>query len=171
MIVFAAVKRSSKTAASVKQNPNPHKPTPMNTPKYDNIKFGQFQPRYFEGIIKSVESMESKTDQAIAAVTKEAFQPVRDRIEKSEDICADRIQKIKSILINSCKVFTMNIDDELGEIEVYARFGNVGVSPQSEQFEDRWIIECVKCDGEEITLNNWQQQIAYETIINKKQRA
>lgn len=83
---------------------------------------------------------------------------------KEVSVEPDGCKLVKRNVLNTCKVAVINIDDELGDIEVYYRMGDAPKSDQTDECENQIIIECVKLDGEEITLTPLAQSHAYDKL-------
>lgn len=93
--------------------------------------------------------------------------PILNTLTSMENKVNENLKRMRKSLLQSCSVFDMCVDTELGIISVYARQIDAPKSDQTDESELQWTIERVECEGEEIKLNGWQTQAAIE-IINKQ---
>lgn len=115
------------------------------------------RPAKYEPVPMEV-TLPGNIEKSIDNLANAIYQPLRDTQLKIE---AKRALAHKA-LIKLCSVYEMEIDEELGTIEVFARkFDQPNDTGSTEMV---WKIEQVLQNGEEITLNRVQMDSAYDAL-------
>lgn len=93
--------------------------------------------------------------------------PLDVTIAGGSDILLNKLMKRKSRL-DLCKIMAWH-DEELGWLDVYYREINAPISPQTDESEDCYSIECVKLNTEAIEISgDLEQRILIWLNENKK---
>lgn len=99
-------------------------------------------------------NLSNSIDRLIASKT----EPIINTLTAMENKVDANLKRMKKTMLDLCNVSSIEVDEEIGECEVYWR-------TERDPVETKIIVECVKVEGKEVTLSESNMQSLIEELF------